>query len=288
MVARQNSWKAVLGGVLLGLGAITFFLAQSTLWVSSTIFNEKVFVDTVQSVLATDEGRDAIAGAVVDATLKDNPVAEQLIGKQVTSLVGGLLKTDLASTIFDSFAHRTYAYLTAPDRQDITIELEAIKSPLSGLIRIVEQTGRPVNFTASSIPDSVIILKSDAVPNVSGYIRSIVIVNALLWLAAIVAFVSYLFLNRTRIVTALYIAGAVIITVSLVGLLTGPFVPPAIAGLVNSISIRGLVEQLSAALLAPFQVQLLSGIVLTSAVLLAVNLRGAIKAGVTRLIGLVR
>lgn len=285
---RRPPWKAVISGVLLGLGAIIFFLAQSTLWVSTTVFNENNFVKVVENTLSTEESRQAIARTIVDAALENNPVANQLVGKQATALVSGLLETELVGQVFDRLAHRTYAYITSPNRQDIAIDLTTVKDPLTAIIGIVEQTGREVNFDPSAIPDSITVVESDSLPDVSGYIRTILVANALLWLATIASFATYVFLNRRRIVRSVYLVGAVVIIASLVGLLIGPFVPPVISSFVNLISIRGVIEDLSSALLYRFQVQLLSGIVIASAIMVLVSLRGAIKTGAERLVALVR
>lgn len=289
-VTKQNTssinWKRVLGGVLLTLGAITFFLAQSALWVSQNFFNENTFVGTVEKVLTTEESRQAISSSIVHATLQDNPVAEQLIGKQVTALVNGLLGSDLAGQVFDRVSHRAYAYLTSSDRQDIAVNLTPIKEPLAMLVNIVERTGRDVRFDPATIPDAITLVESDSLPDVSHYIRILLIANGLLWFATVAAFVSYLYLRRDNMIRAIYMVGWSIIAVSLIGLLSGPFVPPAIASLVNLIDIRGVVEDLTAAFMASFQTQLIIGIVTTGIVLLVVSLRRYIQQGAAKAINL--
>jgi len=283
-----QTWKKVLSGVLLTLGAITFFLAQSTLWVSNNFFNEDVFVGTVQEVLSTEESRQAIANTIVHTALENNPVAEQLIGKQATALVTGLLGTDIVGQLFDRVAHRAYAYLTSSNRQDIAINLESVKDPLTKIVAIAERGDRDVKFDPSKIPDSITLVDSESLPDISAYIRMILFASGLLWFATIASFVTYIYLNRMRLVRSIYWVGASIIIVSLIGLFSGPFIPPAIASLVNVIEVRSVVEDLTEALLYPFQVQLLSGMVITALVLLLVSLRGPIKLGIVKIVSLFR
>ena len=280
------TWKKVVGGVLLALGMISFFLAQSTLWVSNNFFNENQFISTTQSVLRTEESRQAIAGTIVHSALQNNPVAEQLIGKQLTALVNGLLGSDIAGQLFDRVAHRTYAYLTSSDRQDIAINLTSIKEPLTTLVGIVERTGREVQFDPSNIPDTITLVESDSLPDFSAYIRAMLFASALLWFITVLSFVSYIYLYRSKWLRSVYIVGWSIITVCLLALLSGPFVPPAIASLVNMIEIRGVVEDLTVAFMEPFKVQLLSTMVIVGSVMLVLSLRGAIKMGVTKLVQL--
>lgn len=278
------TWKRVVGGVLIALGMITFFLAQSTLWVSNNFFNENQFVGTVEEVLTTEESRQAISGTIVHTALQNNPVAEQLIGKQLTALVNGLLGSDIAGQLFDRVAHRTYAYLTSSDRQDIAINLTSIKDPLASLVTIIEKTGRDVKFDPSNIPDTITLVESDSLPDISSYIRMMLFASGLLWFVTVASFATYVYLYRNKLIRSIYVVGWSIIAISAIALLSGPFVPPAIASLVNTIDIRGVVEDLTIAFLEPFQVQLLSSIVIAALVMLIISLRGAIRSGITKLV----
>ena len=280
------TWKRVVGGVLIALGMITFFLAQSTLWVSNNFFNENQFVGTVEEVLTTEESRQAISGTIVHTALQNNPVAEQLIGKQLTALVNGLLGSDIAGQLFDRVAHRTYAYLTSSDRQDIAINLTSIKDPLASLVTIIEKTGRDVKFDPSNIPDTITLVESDSLPDISSYIRMMLFASGLLWFVTVASFATYIYLYRNKLIRSIYVVGWSIIAISAIALLSGPFVPPAIASLVNTIDIRGVVEDLTIAFLEPFQVQLLSSIVIAALVMLIISLRGAIRSGITKLVSL--
>lgn len=278
------TWKKVVGGVLLALGLITFFLAQSTVWVSNNFFNEDQFIGTVQGVLRTEGSRQAIAGTIVQTALQDNPVAEQLIGQQVTSLVNGLLSTDIAGQLRDRVAHRAYAYVTSTDRQDIALNLTSIKEPLTAIVGIVERTGRDVQFDPSAIPDTVTLVESDTLPDVSQYIQIMLFASGILWLAAIASLAAYVYLYRTKLIRSLYVVGWSIIAISAAALLTGPFVPPAIASLVNLIEIRGVVEDLAVAFYEPFRAQMIGTILVTALALLIVRLRGVIHKGATQLV----
>ncbi len=280
------TWKKVLGGVLLALGIITFFLAQSTLWVSNNFFNENQFVGTAQEVLQTEESRQAISSTIVHTALQNNPVAEQLIGKQLTALVNGLLSSDLAGQLFDRVAHRTYAYLTSSNRQDVAIDLTSIKDPLASLVEILERTGREVRFDPSNIPDTITLVDSESLPDISSYIRTMLFASGILWFTTIVSFAAYIYLYRHKLIRSIYVVGWSIIAISAVALLTGPFVPPAIASLVNMIEIRGIVEDLAVAFFEPFRVQLLSSIVIAALVMLIVSLRGSIRLGLSKLVHL--
>jgi hypothetical protein len=110
--------------------------------------------------------------------------------------------------------------------------------------------------------------------------------SGLLWLMTVVSFGVYIYLYRAKWIRSVYIVGWSIIGVCLIALLSGPFIPPAIASLVNMIEIRGVVEDLAVAFIEPFKIQLLSTMVIVASVMLILSLRGAIKTGVTKLVSL--
>ncbi len=278
----------VVNGALIGVGALTFFFAQSALWISNTIFTQATFVGIVEDVLKTEESRQAISRTIVHSAFQNNPVAEQVVGKQVTSLLSGFLGSDLAGQVFNRVANRSYAYLTASNREDIAINLTQVKDPLTKLVNLVESSGREVKFDPSNIPDSITLVETESVPSFASYIQTMLFANGLLWFATIASFATYVYLNRQRLARSFYIIGGSIIAICLLALFTGPFIPPAIASLISLVEIRSVVEALSVALLAPFQAQLTTTIIIASLLLLAVSLRHIAKRGITKVVTLVR
>ncbi len=47
---KLTGWKLWVGLVLLLIGGLGLFMGQSALWISSTIFNQKTFVETTNKV----------------------------------------------------------------------------------------------------------------------------------------------------------------------------------------------------------------------------------------------
>lgn len=277
---KLTGWKLWVGLVLLLIGGLGLFMGQSAVWVSSTVFNQKMFVETTNNVLTTEESRNDIAALIVDRALDDRPVVKRLVSGQATALLSGLLGSDLVSNIYTRVANSAYAYITSPNQQDIAIDLTSIKTPLSGVVSFAENRGQTVQFDPSQIPDQIVLLDADDVPDLSGYIQAILVLNVLFWALAIITFAGYILLKKDGRVRRTYQVLAVISLVAVIGLLTGPFVPPMIASFVSIIQARDLVTALTSAYLAPFVAQMWTMLIIAGFIALALALRNQVKRGV--------
>lgn len=73
--------------------------------------------------------------------------------------------------------------------------------------------------------------------------------------------------------------GIVIGISSLVGLLTGPFVPSVVSSFVSNIQLRSLVSDLTSAYLSPFMSQMYGTLLLTGIAMLLVRFRWVFLRG---------
>ncbi len=269
--------KRSIGVILLVLGLLSFFMAQSATWVNRTIFDQKTFMSTIQSVLKTEESRQAMATTIVGASFKEYPLAEQVVGDQVTGMVVGLLDSKVAAKVTSTVTNQAYAYLTSPNQEDVVLKVTPIKNTLVSIVTIAETNGRDIAYSPESIPDAIILIPAQAIPDISQYIRSSVIGAGLLWMLTAGLLVGYVLLFRREWVRRTYAVGWSVIGVSLLGMLAGPLLPATIARFVSTISVRGLVEDVSRAFVGHFVWQLFITIIITLFVLLVVYKRGLIK-----------
>jgi hypothetical protein len=275
LVTKAPSWA----WLLLTVAAIAFFLAQSMTWLNTTVFNKDTFTDISSQVILTQKNRDVIAATIVDKSLENRPIADRLIGDRATVFVSSLLGSDLSERALNSVLDRTYAYLTSPTRQDIAIDLTTVKTVLSGLIAFAEANGREVAVNADSIPNEIVFVKEDTLPEVAPYIRASAILAPLFWIITIAATVAYIFIAKANRIRRTYEAGFTLIGVCLLALVMGPFIPPVAASFIEAINLRSLAADLTSAFLQPFAWQLQMSIVVLAVVLIIVRLRGGIIAG---------
>jgi hypothetical protein len=269
----KRKWSRFGSVVLLCFAAVTLFLAQSSYWVNHTVFNQASFTRITTTALLSESSREAIATSVVNKSLEDRPVIKRIVGERAESLISGLLGTDLSTQALTALTNKTYAYTTSSDRQDIKIDLTAIKTPVTSIISLAQSRGVEVPQTQYQIPDEIVLLQSDAFPDLSGGVKAMLWLGPLFWLSTLVLFGLYIYLGRKDYARRVYTAGLAIIVVAVVGLLANPFVPPPVAAAIPNIDLRPVAENLAAGFLAPFQAQMYYMLGTTLVVLLAFNQR---------------
>ena len=263
---------------MLVLAAVMLFLAQSAYWVNHTVFDKDNFSSITTTALLSQSSRDAIATSVVNKSLENRPVIKRVIGERATSLTSGLLGSDFANQAVTALTNKTYAYTTASNRQDIKIDLTAIKTPLTGIISLAQSRGVDVPQTQYQIPDEVVLIQKDAFPDLSGAVKLMLWLGPLFWLSTVILFGLYIYIGRAAYARRVYMAGAAIVTVALLGLLTSPFVPSPVAAVVPNIDLRPVAENLVTGFLAPFKTQMYYMLGTTLVILFAFNQRFNILA----------
>lgn len=270
---NTKSTGKLLSTIMLSLASVFLFFAQTAFWLNQTIFDKPTFTSTAQTALLEESSREAIATAVVDKALADKPVVRRVVGDRAISLLSSILGTDLSSQAVSRLIGVSYGYMTTSDRKDISIDLTAIKTPLSGAISIAENSGRDISVDPTSIPDEVVLVKSNDYPDLSGYLKASLWLAPFLWLGTIASFSLYIYFGRSMYAKKVYCAGLAIIGVSVVGLFSGPFIPPSVASLVDNIDLRVVVENVISAFLKPYQAQMYTTIAVTLIALTIFNQR---------------
>lgn len=270
IVQWLNRYKSIF---LLSIAGALLLLAQSSYWINHTIFNKQTFTSLATSVIEREDSRQAIAATVVDKALEDRPVLQRTISNRATQLVAGLLGTDLAHQTLSGVVDRVYTYATSKDQQPIEVDLAAITTPLAGVIAFAERQGREVAFDPESIPDSIELFDPSGLPNVYQYSVVMLWLGPLCWLGAAGLFAAYIYRGRKVYARRVYIVGAVIIAIGIIGLLAGPIVPPPLVAQVPLTGLRGVVDDLIRTFLQPFTQQMWNMLGITIFTLLLFNQR---------------
>lgn len=288
--SRQTSkWTDDLKSkVLIVLLPIFFLLAQSAFWLNHTIFNQQSFTDKTTDVLTSQSSRDAVANGIVTRAFADKPVAQRVLGERATSLISGLLDTDLSHNAINKVATKFYSYSTSSDREDVAIDLTAIKTPITAVVAVAENQGREVQFDPAAIPDEVVLIESEEFPDFSKSVQAALWLAPLFWLGTLLTLGLYIYFGQDNYAKRVYVAGFVLIGACLLALLTGPFMPPAIASLVSGIGARTIVQDLAEAFLSPFVSQLLIALTTIVIALIIFNQRFNILSLANRTVQRVR
>lgn len=277
MISKQTRSRYI-SIVILLFAILALFLAQSAYWVNHSVFNQAKFSSITTTALLSESSRDAISKSVVNTVLDDRPLVQRAIGDRAISLTSGLLGSDLSNQAVSTLSDKTYAYVTSSDRQDIKIDLTAIKTPINSIITLAQDNNGKLASVQSQIPDEIVLIDDSTFPDLSGVVRLMLWLGPLFWLSTIALFSLYIYLGRNEYAKRVYTAGAFIIAVSVIGLMTSPFVPPPIAAALPNIELRPVAENLVSGFLAPFKAQMYHTIGYTLLALLIFNQRFNILA----------
>lgn len=222
---------------------------------------------------------------MVNTALHDRPLIKRFIGDRATGYISGLLGSGSGTQLTHNVSSKLYAYITGPDREDVTIELTPITASLNVLITLAQTQGGGdrLESAQAKIPDQVTLLESDVSPDLSQLVRTMLWAGPLLWIAAVGAFSGYIYLHRSRYTAAVYTVAAVISTLAVLGLFIAPFIPAPLAAALPTINLRPLAENLVSGFLRPFEIQMMIMLGVTVIVTVIFSQRGRIAWAAQRI-----
>ena len=255
MTTSSNNSKAkrYLRRILLVFAAISLFFAQSATWAKHTLFDQETFTSTLTNTITTEQNRQAIAATVVDAALSNRPALRSAIGERMQSFVSALLATDMGTRLTAQATNAAYSLVVSSEPEDVSLQLTTVKVPLTKIIALVNETDlTTVNFDPSKIPDEIIFVHAEQIPNINKIYRAFVWLAPLVWLLTAALFAGYLYASRKQLkgaIGAVYIA---VMVVGIIGLATGPFVPSVIESIAPDANTGIVAASITSAFLRPF------------------------------------
>ncbi len=242
--------------ILLSILAGFFLLiANSAIWVNNQIFDTQAFTSTVTTSLTSESSRTAMAQEITDKVFENRPIAKRIAGDFSTKLVSGLLATEQFNNLLTPAVERIQAYTTSSNQETVSVDLAGVKDIITRITNISANLGNEVTIETENIPDQIILLNADNVPD---FYRIGII---FLWLAplafiAALALLAYPYIkrlnDRKRIVA---VQGSIITVFGLIGLLVGPLFKPPVLSSINSPNGRVIVGNLYDAFIATFNSQ---------------------------------
>lgn len=262
------------------IAAVLLIVFASMVWFNRYIFDTETFTATATPALTSDSSTKAIATEITDRLLEDRPVLKQVLSDRVITLLAALLTTDLSDRAIQKAVSTLQITMTSNNPQPVEVDLSGLKALLSQLLTFGRQlTGRPEEeqrIDPESIPDSIVLLDQNKVPNV--YALGV----TLMWLApvlfiAILVLIGYTLYKAGRaglnvLRNVLLFQGVALFGAALLAFLIGPLLKPQLLGVASSPNIRTVTENLYNAFVARFNDVALSLILVPSLILLIVAL----------------
>jgi hypothetical protein len=237
------------------LSAVLLLITNSAYWINNQIFNSDNFTNTVTTSLSSESSRDAISEQISNRIYAENPIAQRVAGDFTAKVVSGLLNTNQFENILTTAVEKLQVYATSSNQESVAIDLSGVKDVVSQLTRVSENLGRDVSFETENIPDEIVILNEEDVPDL--YKVGVVF----LWLAPISLLGAIILLaypytkkyyNRKKI---LLIQGMIVTATGFSALLLGPLFKPPILSAINEPNNRIVVGNMYDAFINTFNQQ---------------------------------
>lgn len=236
--------------------ALLLIITNSAIWFNKQIFNSTNFTNTAVTAITSDSSRQAIGARITDELLADRPVIKNFAGDQITNVISGLLGTDQAQRLLTATVSRLQVYVTSSDQQDVAVDLSGFKSTISQVAAALNtNTDRANNIDTNKIPDSLVLVEADKVPDLYSY------GVALSWLAPLSALGALVLLalpylrDRTKYKIILPAQALAIAAAGLLSLMIGPLFRPMALEPFQNVNGRTVVANIYDAFIQTFNAQ---------------------------------
>ncbi len=142
--------------------ALCLLIANSAFWFSRNIFNTEKFTQTTTEAVLSDSSIDAIARQITARISERKPLLASASDDLVNNIVGSILTSDRAASIFTRTISSLQTIITSSDPQSVEVNLVPLKDVLSRITAVAADT----DIEIDEIPDSVVIVNHENLPNI--------------------------------------------------------------------------------------------------------------------------
>lgn len=281
---KKSLWLRARTATLLVIVGILLTIAQTGWWVSHTIYDTDTFAKITTTALTTESSREAIANEIVSQSFKSKPVLQATLGKSATKLVSSLLATDQAANAITKVSEKAQTILTSDKPDPIVFNLVPLKKGLVVISAIAERVDKPIEVNAVDIPDSIVLLNRNEIPDLYKLNQKLLFLTPLCIFISVALLGYLLYSGREKIYKVLLQIGIMLTAVSIIGLATGPLIRPPVLSLVGKANARIVLGNLYDGFMAPFTSQMTSiGIIGIVIILFASIQLGVIGATIRKI-----
>jgi hypothetical protein len=233
------------------VAAFLFLIANSALWFSRNLFSTQTFTTMASEAILSESSRQAVADKMAQQIFADRPILRRVAEEPATKLISGLLGTEAADKIFNRAVTRLHTTMTSQNPQSVEIDLSGIKGTIERVLDVARDIGNvspeEEKIDASKIPDKIVLLDADKVPNIYNAGVIILWLGPLAFIGAVLLLATPFWRNRNNKAAwqKLFLIEAGIIAIAgFLALIIGPLFKPAVLARVSDSDFRIVVENI--------------------------------------------
>lgn len=256
------------------LAGFFLLIANSGYWVNRYVFNENKFSQIAVTSILSSDSRQAIAEGVSTKLYENRPIAKRVLAEPTTSIVNGILGSPRLQAPLTDLVKRINVRMTSKTQPEVALDLSGVKSTLSQFIGTVNNAtpNNDISFSPDNIPDKIVIIKSDNLPNLYNYSVAILWLSPITLIAGLLLMILPYIWWRNRYKTIMTTQAIMLFIVGGVALMIGPLFRPLVLGSLPGDAARTVVGNLYNTFLATFEHQseiffVLGGLLLVARIL---------------------
>lgn len=254
--------------LIAGVFVFMTLVGHTAYWLHHTIYDNQRFTTISTEAITAETSRQSIGTTVVNQALADRPIVRQTVGPRLSQMIAALLGTDLAHNVINTVVEHGHLIVTTPRREPLTLNTTTLKQQIAALQAVIGTDEESRRLDVSQVPDEIMILDTNNIPNIHQYGIAVLWVGTLSILLVVGSASWYIYrargvarLTRTRQVLVLLIVS------SIVALLVGPLVRPVFLTVAENAPAQTLLRNIFDGFIAPFNAQAISVGLVASAVL---------------------
>lgn len=239
------------------IAAVLLLVSNSAIWANRHIFSEKAFTETAVTSLTSQSSRDAIASKITDEALQNHPRIQNIVDDSLVKLISGLLDGDRIESVLSKSISKLHIYVTSSNQEDVAIDLTGFKDVINRLIEVSERTQRetPNLQKFENIPDQVVLIQADNIPDFYNYGVAMTLIAPLAFLGAVILLAYPYIRNIKNYLSIMLVQGLALISIGLAALLIGPIFRPITLGSIQDANARVIAGNLYDSYIATFNTQ---------------------------------
>jgi hypothetical protein len=242
--------------------AIGLFLlvANSALWFNQNIFNANQFNQIANEAITSPSSRDALARGITNRIFENRPLLLRVLDDTTIKIISGLLDSQVARAVTNESINRLHTVMTSNNPQPIAINLVSFKAILSRIASVVDQPAAENAVNIQDIPDTIVLLSPENLPNVFSMGATLLWLGPLLGIIALALWIVLIvkaWTKKLEVAKIFLWTSLTLIATGLLSLMIGPIFRPQILVQINDPNVRVIATNLYNAFLTTYNQQTL-------------------------------
>lgn len=242
----------ILFSTIIGL----LLISLSSLWLNRVVFDTDTFTSTATDALLAQSSRDSIGRLVADRAFAEQPVLGSLLSEPLANYVSSFLGSDAAQSGIERVVREGQLLFTTPQKPPVVLDLLPYKSVIATAQEVIPNDSEE-RLSVESIPDVVVIIDTDRLPNFYQYSLYTHFAGPASLVAAGFLAGFWIWRGKARRYQRTRTILVVVIATSVIALIIGPLVEPAFISVGRDAASQTLLSNLYKSFVDPFRVQAL-------------------------------